>query len=140
MSSPKFVTTPAAARPRILLVEDNDAANRGLSRILEFQGFAVTAVRDGDAAMRALQDDPPPDFLLTDLSLPDLDGRDIARCARALAPPPRVALITGWDVEPETIGDPSLGIEWVFPKPLDTADLVSKLRSACVGGDGLRSP
>ena len=128
MSSSNPAATPVAFRPRILLVEDNDAANRGLAKILEFQGFEVIAVRDGDAAIRILQKGPPPDFVLTDLRLPDTDGREIARFARQLVPPPRIALITGWDIESDLLGDPALGIEWVFEKPLDTQALISKLR------------
>jgi two-component system, OmpR family, response regulator MprA len=130
MSSPDPRATPVAARPRILLVEDNDAASRGLSKILEFYGFEVAAAGDGDAAVRALTQGPPPDFLLTDLRLPDLDGRDIARLARQLDPPPRVAVITGWDLEPHLLDDPSCGIDWVFTKPLDVQALVSALGAA----------
>jgi CheY-like chemotaxis protein len=133
MSSPDPGATPVAFRPRILLVEDNDAANRGLARILEIQGFEVTAVRDGDAAIRSLQQGPPPDFLLTDLRLPDLDGREIARFAHQLVPPPRIALITGWDLDPDLRGDRSLGIDWVFEKPVDTQALISMLRGTAPG-------
>jgi DNA-binding response OmpR family regulator len=130
MSSPDPGATPIAVRPRVLLVEDNDAAIRGLSKLLELQGFEVAAARDGDAAIRALSLGPPPDFLLTDLRLPDLDGRDLARLARRLDPPPRVALITGWDLDGDPLDDPSHCIDWVFIKPLDTRALVSALRAA----------
>src|SRR5260370_36349251 len=72
------------ARPRILLVEDNQAAGRGLARLLETEGFAVTTVQNGTAALTSLNAGPPPHFLLTDLQLPDLDGRDLARTMRKL--------------------------------------------------------
>ncbi len=119
--------TPAALR--VLLVEDNEAASKGMARLLEAFGFEVTMTHDGASALRALATGLPPDFLLTDMQLPDLDGREVARQARQLTPPPRVALITGWNLEAGD-GDPaSWGIEWVLTKPVDIQDLVSKLRS-----------
>jgi DNA-binding response OmpR family regulator len=126
-------TTPTggpddAIRLRVLLVEDNDAASRGLARLLEALGFEVTVRHDGTSALRTLETAPPPDFVLTDLRLPDLDGREIAQHARRLVPPPRVALITGWDIDGDRPEYESCGIDWIFPKPIDMASLIARLR------------
>lgn len=118
---------PELARRRILLVEDNEAAGRGLARLLQFQGFEVTTVQDGFSALQALAADGPPDYLLTDLQLPDMDGRDVARHALLLQPPPRVILITGWDLELERDERSSYGIEGVLTKPVDVRALVEVL-------------
>ena len=118
------------ARPRILLVEDNDAASRGLSRILELQGFEVQVVSDGTSALRHLETGPPPDFVLTDLSLPDFDGREVARHASRVVPTPRIALITGWDIEDDPDSQTACGIDWVFSKPLDIKALILRLNEA----------
>jgi DNA-binding response OmpR family regulator len=118
----------AAIRRRVLLVEDNDAASRGLARLLEACGFEVTVTHDGTSALRMLETAPPPDFVLTDLRLPDLDGREIAQHARRLVPPPRIALITGWDIDDDLSAYESCGIDWVFPKPLDMPSLIARLR------------
>jgi DNA-binding response OmpR family regulator len=118
----------AAIRHRVLLVEDNDAAGQGLARLLEARGFEVTVRRDGKSALETLTSDPPPEFVLTDLHLPDLDGREIARHARRLSPPPRVALITGWNLDADLADLESWGVDWVFPKPIDTSCLVARLR------------
>ncbi len=116
--------------PRILLVDDNEATQRGLARFLEAEGYAVTLAFDGISALEALEAGPPPDFVLTDLRLPDLDGRELAQRARQLVPPPRVALITGWDLDPERETPDTWGIEWYFQKPLNVRDLIEKLRAA----------
>lgn len=117
-----------ATLPRILLVEDNDAASRGLSKLLLAQGYDVQAVFDGASALQALQAGPPPDFVLTDLRLPDLDGREIALAARHLVPVPGIVLITGWDLERERCDRATWGIDWVFTKPVDVQELVMRLR------------
>ncbi len=108
------------------MVEDNDAASRGLSKILQAYGFDVTVVTTGTAAIAALQSGIPPDFVLTDLRLPDLDGREVARAAQQLDPTPRVALITGWDYDPSNSA--AWGIDWFFPKPLNIQELIAELR------------
>ena len=113
-------------RPRILLVDDHDVGRRSLARLLDALGYDVTSVEDGRSALEALKTLPRPDYVLTDVRLPDLDGREIVQAARHLSPLPRIALITGWDVEPD---EPErLGIDWVFLKPLDVMDIVAKLR------------
>ena len=127
-------TNPAPAptpnRPRVLLVEDNDAASRGLARLLEARGFEVSAVPDGRSAIQALQSTPHFDFLLTDLRLPDVDGREVARIAHEQADPPRIALVSGWDLDPDPRLYATWGIEWIFAKPLDVRALVETLRRA----------
>ncbi len=120
----------APACSRVLLVEDNDAASKGLAKILRVLGYDVTVVLDGSSALKHLRTSPAPDFLLTDLRLPDLDGREIARFASQLKQAPRIALITGWDLADEPGELSEWGIDWVFPKPLNVHELVSTLREA----------
>jgi DNA-binding response OmpR family regulator len=134
VSTPDPPDSLVAHRPRVLLVEDNDAAGRGLSKILAALGYEVAIVFDGVSALEALRRPPPPDFLLTDLRLPDLDGREIALFASQLAPSPHIALITGWDLDRDLLERASWGIDWVFTKPLDVQELVSKLRESEAGG------
>jgi two-component system cell cycle response regulator CpdR len=112
---------------RVLVVEDNQAACTGLARLLEASGYTVTAVADGASALRVLASERPPDYLLTDMQLPDFDGREVALRARQLKPPPTVALITGWDLENGCDCGASWGIDWVMTKPLDFRALILKM-------------
>jgi CheY-like chemotaxis protein len=112
---------------RVLVVEDNEAACKGLARLLEASGYTVTAVADGASALQVLASELPPDYLLTDMQLPDLDGREVALRARQLKPPPTVALITGWDLENGHDCGASWGIDWVMTKPLDFHALMLKM-------------
>lgn len=130
MIEPETRTAERSCRGTILLVEDNDAAGRGLAKLLNAYGFDVHVVPDGSSALALLVAGPPPDFLLTDLQLPDLDGRDVARQARALVPSLWVALITGWDLPSDSSEVSRWGIDWVFAKPLDVRALVAKLRES----------
>jgi len=115
------------------LVEDNEAAGKGLARLLEAKGYEVTSVSDGQSALRRFADHAPPDFLLTDMQLPDIDGRELARHARQLDPAPRIILITGWDLEPDSDPWAQWGIDCVFIKPLDLQDLLKTLAEPAGG-------
>ncbi len=114
-------------RPRILLVDDHEAGRKALSRLLGALGFEVAEAGDGDTALGMLAAPGRFDFVLTDVRLPDIDGREIVQVARRLMPPPRIALMTGWDVDDDE--KERLGIEWIFLKPLDIADIVAKLQA-----------
>jgi CheY-like chemotaxis protein len=123
-SNPK---SPNRPRKRLLLVDDNLEGRRALARLLELYGFEVTAVGDGSSAIEALHRSPPPEFVLTDLLLPDLDGREVARQARELRPVPTIAMITGWDLGAEGLSSQDAGVDLLFLKPLNVGELVAKL-------------
>ena len=115
-------------RRRLLLVDDNAEGRRALARLLELYGYDVTAVADGASALEALRHGPPPEVLLTDLVLPDLDGRDIARQARQIAPATTIVMITGWDFGADVPSREDAGVDFLFLKPVNVADLVTKLK------------
>ena len=113
-------------RPRILVVDDHEVGRRSLAMLLEALGYEVTSAKDGLSAVAALESSATIDYVLTDLRLPDIDGREVVQAARKLVPSARVALITGWDVGAEE--SDRLGLDWVFLKPLDVSQIVSELR------------
>jgi len=124
---------------RVLLVDDNVEGCRALAKFLEISGFVVTVATTGTAAFEAIDAGPTPEIVLTDLLLPDADGREIARRARQLTPPPRIALITGWSLELDA-DDAARDFDWVIMKPLDMRSLVVTLRTATAGGPGPGPP
>ena len=60
-------------KPHLLLVDDDKSLLRLLTIRLEGEGYQVTAVEDGNAALRKLQNDAF-DVVLSDLRMPGLDG------------------------------------------------------------------
>ncbi len=117
---------PAPRRPRVLVVDDHELGRNSLARLLGVLGYEITAVKDGESAIETMEHDHTFDYVLTDLRLPDLDGREVVQAAHRLLESPRIALITGWDVEPEETD--RLGIDWVFLKPLDVQMIVAALQ------------
>ena len=120
---PEQKAVPVGGGRHVLLVEDNEAAGRGLARLLESLGFLVTNVLDGETALKELRSSRSFDFVLTDLQLPDLDGREVSRAAHSHLPTPRVILFTGWDLEMSGDLREEWGIDHVLRKPIDLASL-----------------
>lgn len=118
--------------PRVLLVDDNRELRSGMSRYLGIFGFAVTEASDGKSALDALDAGPPFRFLLTDLSLPDVDGREVAQKARRVSPETWNAVITGWDVDVDELRP--WGVDRVFQKPIELSFLCKLLAEGPLAG------
>ena len=61
---------------RVLVVDDERAIRQALSINLRARDYEVTAVGDGASALAAAASDPP-DVVILDLGLPDMDGNDV---------------------------------------------------------------
>src|SRR5262245_25843007 len=87
---------------RILVVEDHPESMELLRMILEDEGYSVLSVETGRHAIQALltqssdkTPDPPPDLILLDLRLPDMNGVDVVRALQEnLSEVPPVVLIS----------------------------------------------
>ena len=69
-------------RRQILIVEDNRDLAKGMGIILKNAGYDVEIVHDGHDAPRASHDHPP-DVVLLDIGLPDMNGFQIAEAMRS---------------------------------------------------------
>ena len=93
---PPAPPAPAGTR-RILLVEDEAPIRRLAARILTEAGFEVTALEDAEAALEHLADGAEaPDLLISDVSMPGMDGVALAQALRARFPGLPVLLISGY--------------------------------------------
>ncbi|MEN8196224.1 MAG: response regulator, partial [Pseudomonadota bacterium] len=77
----------------ILLVEDTPSLARLYNQYLEGEDLAVNAVGTGKEALKVLSAEPP-DAVLLDLRLPDMDGLDILKEIRSRELPCEVVVIT----------------------------------------------
>jgi PAS domain S-box-containing protein len=95
---PAAARAPAALRGPVLVVDDNRDAAESLARLLRFRGLRVEVAFDGTAALRAAPALRPA-LVLLDLSMPGLDGFEVARRLRAERACDGALLValTGWD-------------------------------------------
>jgi len=112
----------------ILLVEDHSKVAAFAKTVLEGLGHVVHAFPDGASALRALASlQPTPDVLISDLIMPGVDGRTLAKQAVASVPALRVLFVSGYahDVIAER-GIVDEGIEFL-PKPYSAEQLATRL-------------
>src|SRR5207247_2216381 len=107
---------PAPEEPtRILVVEDDATVAEVVSRYLEREGYQVEIVGDGRVALdRATA--RPPDLMVLDLMLPGLDGFEVFRGLRAVAPVP-VIMLTARGDEDQRVAGLELGADDYVSKP-----------------------
>jgi PAS domain S-box-containing protein len=93
---PRAATGPERCRGTVLVVEDEALVRALLAEALEERGCDVLSAADGTEALRILEGPRRVDLLATDLGLPGLDGRRLARAARSLRPDLPVLYLTGY--------------------------------------------
>jgi PAS domain S-box-containing protein len=124
-AAPSATTTAAT----ILLVEDNPATRKSLRLSLESEGHVVVEAADARTAM-ALAGDRPPDLVLQDLCLPDLDGIELVHRLRAqpqLADVP-ILCITGFLTRFDEARATQGGFTGLLVKPIDPIELATTVR------------
>jgi len=125
-------------RPRILVVDDEAQIHRFLTPALEAAGFEAAQARDGAAALAELARHPP-DAVLLDLGLPDMDGQDLLRRARAFYLGP-VIVLSARDREAEKIAALDGGADDYVEKPFGVGELLARLRVALRRAPGSAPP
>ncbi|WP_141967119.1 response regulator transcription factor [Actinomadura hallensis] len=123
-------TTPRAAG-RLLVVDDEATVRELLSAALRFAGFSVTSAATGAEAVAAAAERPP-DLVLLDVMLPDMDGFEVVR---RLSEPPRAAgappvlFLTARDAQADKVTGLSLGADDYVTKPFDLEELIARIRA-----------
>jgi len=115
------------APSRSLVVDDDATVSEVVARYLERDGFEVETVADGRVALdRALAE--PPDLVVLDLMLPGMDGLEICRRLRALAPVP-IVILTARGQESDRIVGLELGADDYVTKPFSPRELAARVRT-----------
>lgn len=113
---------------RILIAEDEEAARLLLTRVLELDSHSVHAVADGAAALEYLQGGNEADLLLTDISMPLMDGIALALSVSRDWPKLPVVLMTGFADQRERASGLDSLIKGVIVKPFQIEDVRAKVR------------
>jgi DNA-binding response OmpR family regulator len=114
---------------RVLVVEDDPDCAACLALFLRFNGVAAEVATNGSAALQSIQVTPP-DVVLLDLSLPDMDGYQLARRLRRLSPTMLLLIaLTGNVPEKDSAGPSDRRFAYHFVKPVDPFELVACLHN-----------
>jgi two-component system, OmpR family, response regulator MprA len=117
----------AAPLARVLLVEDDFRISIFVQRALVQAGYEVQAVADGPSGLRAAEQSPP-DLVVLDLMLPELDGLEVARRLRATQATP-ILMLTARDAVGDRVQGLDAGADDYLVKPFAVEELLARLRA-----------
>jgi len=115
-------------KQRILIVDDEPQILRVLSRSLMARGYDVHVATDGESAFEAFGD-LAPDLVVTDLSMPNMDGLELCRKLRALSQLPIIVLSVGGE-ERTKVEALDAGVDDYVTKPFGMDELLARIRAA----------
>jgi len=120
----------AVLTTRILIVEDDPDIGQLVARYLDKAGFTSELVATGREALEAITARPP-DLLVLDLMLPQIDGLEVCRMVRASKPTSALPIImlTARAEESERIVGLELGADDYLAKPFSPGELVARVRA-----------
>lgn len=128
---------------RILVVDDESAILKMVSRILDSNGYRVKTLSSSRDALAMVTADPSGiDLLVTDMTMPDMTGDELACEIHQICPNLPIVLCTGYSKKLKSENLMSQGILEVITKPFSQTDLLSSVRRAldqCQQEEGLNN-
>ncbi|RMD81685.1 MAG: response regulator [Chloroflexi bacterium] len=112
----------------IMIVDDYMPSHRLMSFVLEQHGYTVVTAADGEQALRRLEQFAV-DLVVTDLTMPRMDGIELVRAIRAderYAVLP-IIMITASPKEQDEVKATGVGVNAFLTKPFDSDDLVGAI-------------
>ncbi|MGH7973429.1 MAG: response regulator, partial [Limisphaerales bacterium] len=130
------LTAPAVpSRLRILIVDDDPVLLKSFRDALEMDGHVVSAANGGqegiDAFRTAVERGQVFAVVITDLGMPHVDGRQVARAIKATSPSTPIILLTGWGQRLVTEGDMPPHVNQVLGKPPKMREVREALAHCC---------
>jgi len=131
-------TQPPASSRRILLADDDERGRTVAQKLLQRRGYRVTTVENGSELLDALQNEAF-EIVLTDISMPDMDGTQVARIIRSgerSGIDPRIPIIamTAHAFTEDRERFLHAGISGYLAKPVNLEELFRQIEELCTKG------
>ena len=114
--------------PSVLVVDDDEAICTALDRALTLEGFVVSTVGGGRAALDAVEDNPP-DVVVLDVAMPDLDGVFVTRSLRGQGLQLPILILSALDEVGDRVAGLQAGADDYLVKPFAVDELVARLHA-----------
>lgn len=112
----------------VLIIEDEQPIRRFLKASLSNEGYRVSEAVTGEEGLR-MASAQPPDLVILDLGLPDLDGQDVLKRLREWYTSP-IIVLSARDQEPQKIKVLDSGADDYVTKPFGVGELLARMRTA----------
>jgi DNA-binding NtrC family response regulator len=126
------VSATGTRHGRVLLIEDDPVLGGALRQRLTLEGFEVVLTADCASALAALRRQRP-DFVLSDIRLPDGSGESLYRRALPLLANTPIVFATAFADLPQAVRLVRAGADDYLTKPIDVEALVDRIRATLAG-------
>ena len=116
------------AKSHIVIIEDEPEISRFLEASLAKQGYGVKTAADGKTGLK-ISSNHPPDLIILDLGLPDMDGKDVIKSLREWSSIP-IIILSARNQEAEKVAALELGADDYLTKPFGTSELLARIKVA----------
>jgi two-component system response regulator MprA len=121
-------TRPELGDARILVVDDEPAVREALKRALTMEGYQVDLASNGREALGKVIEGPP-DALVLDVLMPEIDGLELSRRIRALGDRTPILMLTARDAVSDRVEGLDAGADDYLVKPFALEELLARLRA-----------
>src|SRR5215217_8812809 len=123
-----MLSRSAPSGSRLLIAEDDRAVRDSLTRALELEGYAVTAVGNGAEALDAAAS-AQADVIVLDVSMPIVDGLTVCKVLRAEGSDVPILMLTARTETRDRVAGLDAGADDYLPKPFELDELLARLRA-----------
>ena len=114
--------------PRVLVVDDEPSIVDAVATSLRYEGFTVDEAMTGRKALAQAQEDPP-DLVILDVMLPDLDGLEVTRRLRQDGVRVPVLFLTARDTLSDKLAGLTVGGDDYVTKPFALAEVIARVHA-----------
>lgn len=126
---------------KLLVVDDEKQSRKLIALVLQRQGYDVVEAENGPEALElALQD--PPDLILLDLMMPDMNGVEVTEHLRGSAATANVPIVmfTARGMVDDKVKGFAAGVDDYLTKPVHPAELTTRIKSLLASRNGSSDP
>jgi two-component system alkaline phosphatase synthesis response regulator PhoP len=123
--------------PKVLIVEDDESMSTALRDGFTYEGFEVRMAGDGEAGLRAAQEESP-DVIILDVMLPKMNGLDVCRQIRREGNPVPILMLTARGQEIDKVLGLKLGADDYVTKPFGFLELMARVEAVLRRGTAPR--
>jgi len=112
----------------VLVVEDDRSVRDAVTRVLTFEGYDVTAVKDGGEALESVTERPP-DLVIMDVMMPNVDGLTATKMLRSKHATLPILLLTARHEVTDRVAGLDAGADDYLVKPFALDELLARVRA-----------
>jgi two-component system, OmpR family, response regulator MprA len=114
-------------KEKILIIEDDEAIQKVLQRVLSYEGYEVYKALNGQQGLNSARENRP-DLVILDVMLPGMDGLEVCRRLRLGGATP-ILMLTAKDTIQDRVTGLDAGADDYLVKPFEVEELLARLRA-----------